>query len=153
MWVPVWARMSMRVRLQTSPLASAFTSSRCIGGSPSNVAIEGLTRALMSSQSTPTSSAVTPEREQPPRVRDDGAMMNRAGSSTGRVESISAELLVDAHTTLGEGPVWDDAGRCLWWVDILEGVVHRTDHVSGSDERHPVGQFVGAIGLRERGGP
>src|SRR3954451_18416480 len=125
MWVPVWAPMSIRVRLQTSPLASDFTSSSCTGGSPSNVAIEGLTRALMSSQSTRTSSAVAPEREGPPRVRDDGAMMNRAGSSTGRVESISADLLVDAHTTLGEGPVWDDAAGSLWWVDILEGMIHR----------------------------
>ena len=40
-----------------------------------------------------------------------GPMMNRA--------AISAELLVDAHTTLGEGPVWDDGERCLWWVDIM----------------------------------
>src|SRR5438552_5337325 len=152
MWVPAWAPMSIRVRLQTSPFASDFTSSRRTGGSPSNVAIEGCTGALMSSQSTRTSSRLAPEREQPLRVRDDGAMMNRAGTSTARVETISAELLVDAHTTLGEGPIWDDAERCLWWVDILEGIVHRTDPATGDDERHPVGQFVGAIGLRRSGG-
>jgi sugar lactone lactonase YvrE len=79
-------------------------------------------------------------------------MMNRGASSTAGGETLSAQLLVDAHTTLGEGPVWDDAERCLWWVDILGGIVHRTDVATGHDEAHPVGQFVGAVGLRESGG-
>jgi sugar lactone lactonase YvrE len=64
----------------------------------------------------------------------------------------NADLLVDARSTLGEGPVWDDEAGCLWWVDILEGRVHRTDPATGRDETIEVGQYVGAIGLRKQGG-
>ena len=68
------------------------------------------------------------------------------------VPRISAELVADARTTLGEGPVWDDREQCVWWVDILGESIHRTDPVTGRDEMIPVGQMVGALGLRERGG-
>jgi sugar lactone lactonase YvrE len=78
--------------------------------------------------------------------------MNRGSASTARVDTIAADLFVDAHATLGEGPVWDDAERCLWWVDILEGIVHRTAIDTADDERIPVGQYVGAVGLRTGGG-
>ncbi len=78
--------------------------------------------------------------------------MNRGIGSTSGVDVLAAELLVDARSTLGEGPVWDDVERRLWWVDILEGVVHRTDVDTGDDEIFPVGQFVGAVGLRQAGG-
>jgi sugar lactone lactonase YvrE len=79
-------------------------------------------------------------------------MMNYGSASTARVDTIAAELFLDAHATLGEGPVWDDAERCLWWVDILEGAVHRTAFDTADDERFPVGQYVGAVGLRTQGG-
>jgi sugar lactone lactonase YvrE len=65
---------------------------------------------------------------------------------------ISAELVVDARTTLGEGPIWDDREQCVWWVDILGESFHRTDPVTGQDDVIPVGQMVGALGLRDRGG-
>jgi sugar lactone lactonase YvrE len=68
------------------------------------------------------------------------------------VPSITAELVADARSTLGEGPVWDDREQCVWWVDILGGSVHRTDPLTGRDDVIPVGQMVGALGLRERGG-
>jgi len=61
------------------------------------------------------------------------------------------ELVVDAHATLGEGPVWDAPRGLLWWVDIIAGVVHR--HVPGerSDRALPVGAAVGALALRRDG--
>jgi sugar lactone lactonase YvrE len=68
------------------------------------------------------------------------------------VPRISAELVADARTTLGEGPVWDDREQCVWWVDILGESIHRTDPVTGQDDMIPVGRMVGALGLRERGG-
>jgi sugar lactone lactonase YvrE len=68
------------------------------------------------------------------------------------VPRISAELVADARTTLGEGPVWDDREQCVWWVDILGESIHRTDPVTGQDDVIPVGQMVGALGLRDRGG-
>jgi sugar lactone lactonase YvrE len=68
------------------------------------------------------------------------------------VPRITAELVADARTTLGEGPVWDDRQQCVWWVDILGESIHRTDPVTGQDDVIAVGQMVGALGLRERGG-
>ena len=61
------------------------------------------------------------------------------------------ELLVDARATVGEGPVWDERIGRLYWVDILAGLVHRTDPATGADETFPVGRSVGAVALREDG--
>jgi sugar lactone lactonase YvrE len=68
------------------------------------------------------------------------------------VPRIAAELVADARTWLGEGPVWDDREQCVWWVDMLGESIHRTDPVTGQDDVIPVGQMVGALGLRLRGG-
>ena len=65
----------------------------------------------------------------------------------------TVELVLDARAELAEGPVWDDRLERLWWVDIMAGVVHLTDTASGSDRTIPVGQPVGALGLRETGTP
>ena len=63
------------------------------------------------------------------------------------------ELIVDAHASLGESPVWDERQRQLWWVDLLGGIVHATDPVTGEDLQIPVDQPIGAIALRESGPP
>jgi sugar lactone lactonase YvrE len=68
------------------------------------------------------------------------------------VPRITAELVADARTMLGEGPVWDEREQCLWWVDILGESIHRTDPLTGQDDLIPVGRMVGALGLRESGG-
>lgn len=69
-----------------------------------------------------------------------------------RKQDLTAELLVDAHAEVGECPVWDDRAACLWWTDIPAGLIHRTDIAIGSDQKIPVGQPVGAIGLRGSAG-
>jgi sugar lactone lactonase YvrE len=68
------------------------------------------------------------------------------------VPRISAELVADARATLGEGPVWDDREQCVWWVDILGESIHRTEPLTGQDDVIPVGQMVGALGLRQGDG-
>jgi sugar lactone lactonase YvrE len=68
------------------------------------------------------------------------------------VATQTADLLIDARASLGEGPVWDDRAGCLWWVDILGGSIHRTDPAIGRDEVFPIGRMPGAVGLRESGG-
>jgi sugar lactone lactonase YvrE len=62
------------------------------------------------------------------------------------------DILVDAHATLGEGPVWDDQQQRLLWVDILPGLVHRFDPATGRDDIFRAGKPVGAAGLRADGG-
>jgi sugar lactone lactonase YvrE len=65
----------------------------------------------------------------------------------------TVELMLDARAELAEGPIWDDRLQRLWWVDITAGTVHLTDTSTGSDQTIPVGQPIGAMGLRETGSP
>jgi len=44
-------------------------------------------------------------------------------------------LAHDAGATLGEGPVWDEARQCLWFVDIKAPAIWRFDPVSGCARR------------------
>jgi len=62
-----------------------------------------------------------------------------------------AELLLDAGAELGEGPLWDPASSCLFFVDILRGRVHRFDPATGALRAFDVGQYVGAVALAESG--
>ena len=63
-----------------------------------------------------------------------------------------AELVVDAHAQLGEGPLWDPRTKELLWVDILAGVVHRYDPRTGADRPFDAGSYVGAVVPRAAGG-
>lgn len=62
------------------------------------------------------------------------------------------EIALAAGAELGEGPVWDQQGQALYWVDILRHAVHRYDPASGADQVTDVGQMVGAVGLTGGGG-
>jgi sugar lactone lactonase YvrE len=62
------------------------------------------------------------------------------------------DIALDARATLGEGPVWDAEQQRLVWLDILPGLVHRFDPVTGGDEVFGVGKPVGSAGLRHGGG-
>ncbi len=64
-----------------------------------------------------------------------------------------AELVLDARARLGEGPVWDDRAGVLVWVDILAPAVHVYRPADGSDVVLPVPRPVGAVALRDVGGP
>lgn len=53
------------------------------------------------------------------------------------------ELLLDAQAQLGEGPAWDEARNCLWWVDIAGERLHRYVPQSGQDAFLELGQMPG----------
>lgn len=53
---------------------------------------------------------------------------------------------------LGESPVWSVAERRLYWVDSLDGVLHRLDPARGVHESFRVPAPVGSFALRRRGG-
>ncbi len=65
---------------------------------------------------------------------------------------LRAEVALDAHAEVAEGPVWDVKAGQLVWVDIPRGEIHRFDPTEGTDQVTQVGQPVGAVALRERGG-
>lgn len=64
----------------------------------------------------------------------------------------SLELVLDAHATLGEGPIWDARNQVLYWLDIFKGEVHSFEPVSGMDYVIEVDQPVGSVAPRARGG-
>jgi sugar lactone lactonase YvrE len=68
------------------------------------------------------------------------------------MESWQAELVLDAHAGLAEGPLWDARTSELLWVDIMAGLVHRFDPAAGTDVALDVGQPVGAVVPRTAGG-
>ncbi len=63
-----------------------------------------------------------------------------------------AELFLDAHCALGEGPVWDEREGTLYWVDITRCQVHARQIKTGMHRVWMLGQCVGAMALREQGG-
>jgi sugar lactone lactonase YvrE len=56
---------------------------------------------------------------------------------------VSLALAVEAD--LGEGPIWHTSDKCLWWVDINAGQMHRFDPRTRNDRPVQVGQPVGAV--------
>jgi sugar lactone lactonase YvrE len=66
--------------------------------------------------------------------------------------SAEVELVLDARAELGEGPVWDEAGQQLVWVDIMAGRVHLFRPQTGACRSLDVGRPVGAVALSTRGG-
>jgi sugar lactone lactonase YvrE len=63
----------------------------------------------------------------------------------------TAELILDAHAPLGEGPVWLESTGELLWVDIEGRHVHWLDPATGIDRAIDVGAMVGAA-LPDRAG-
>lgn len=62
------------------------------------------------------------------------------------------EVLVQCNCLLGEGPVWDAANNCIYWVDILPGDIHRYSADTKNHETFNVGHMAGAMALRKTGG-
>ncbi len=64
----------------------------------------------------------------------------------------TATLILDAQATLGEGPIWDAREGILWWIDINEQRLHRFDPTTNQNQSFDVGQRVGTVVPRARGG-
>ena len=61
------------------------------------------------------------------------------------------ECVTGPAATLGESPVWDPERGVLWWVDIVEGAVHRFAPEQGTEETIDIGPMIGALALMEGG--
>lgn len=62
------------------------------------------------------------------------------------------ERLSTVHCMVGEGPVWDVAEQALYFIDIVGKAVHRYDPGTERTRSWDVGQIIGSMALRERGG-
>lgn len=65
---------------------------------------------------------------------------------------ISIECVVDSHSQVGEGAVWDDRAQVLWWVDIPAGLIHRYNPATRENTTIDYGEPVGCLAVREQGG-
>ncbi len=64
---------------------------------------------------------------------------------------LDVELAHASAAELGESPVWDARRRCLWFVDIMQGRVHRFAPSDRSMRTLQIDRPVGALALTERG--
>ena len=60
-------------------------------------------------------------------------------------------LLVPSRCALGEGPLWDDGKRCLYWADIEPGEIHAWSEATGQTRRIYQGVSVGGFTLEVDG--
>src|SRR4051812_30404215 len=61
----------------------------------------------------------------------------------------TVKCLFDGRCLLGEGPVWDERARRLWWVDVKAPAIHRLDPEGGEHRSWPAPEPVSAVALRE----
>lgn len=62
------------------------------------------------------------------------------------------KCVLDAKAELGEGPVWDHRAKALWWIDINGQALHCFKPDTGEDTAYDMGEMVGAVAPRIRGG-
>ncbi len=62
------------------------------------------------------------------------------------------ELVWDARSILGEGPVWVDREQALYWVDIKGCLVHRLSWPDGAQKSWTVPTQIGALHPVKEGG-
>lgn len=65
---------------------------------------------------------------------------------------ITAEPVFDGVCDLGEGPLWSQRDRALYWVDVTGRTVWRHDIGTGKTVSHSVSGMPGSIAPRESGG-
>ncbi len=65
---------------------------------------------------------------------------------------MSFRPIAETADILGESPIWDAGRKCLWWIDIIGGLLHRFDQEDARLHTTPLSQPCGSIGLRKGGG-
>ncbi len=61
-------------------------------------------------------------------------------------------VFIESRNKIGESPVWDPREAALYWVDVEGCAIHRWRDDDAKLRAWEVGEPVGCIGLRERGG-
>jgi len=63
-----------------------------------------------------------------------------------------AELIVDCRNVLGEGVLWSERDRSLYWLDIEAAELWRYDPASGETVRRTLAERAGSFAFRAGGG-
>lgn len=65
---------------------------------------------------------------------------------------MKAEPIYEAKAEHGEGPVWCPIEQKFYFVDLLQGQYYKVDWNTQETEQHSVGQPLGVLAIREKGG-
>ncbi len=66
--------------------------------------------------------------------------------------SSKVKVVVDIRAQVGEGPIWDENTKTLFWVDIMSSTVYCYNPRTGTNQEYNIGQHVGAVVPRTSGG-
>ncbi|ALC07123.1 senescence marker protein-30 [Corynebacterium deserti GIMN1.010] len=61
------------------------------------------------------------------------------------------DVLLDVKTTLGEGPIWDEASQRLFWIDSGDGRIFRSTAEGTELRAWEVGEQIGSMALFQDG--
>ncbi|HSU49878.1 MAG TPA: SMP-30/gluconolactonase/LRE family protein [Segetibacter sp.] len=61
------------------------------------------------------------------------------------------ETVVNHRCILGEGPVWDEELRRIWWLDIVDGHIHHFTPATNIFDTFSVGEMIGCMALTDDG--
>jgi D-xylonolactonase len=62
------------------------------------------------------------------------------------------EVVVDAPSEIGEGPLWHEEEQVLYWLDIANGQLNRYDPATGANERaHTHAGMIGGFTIQDDG--
>ena len=66
----------------------------------------------------------------------------------------AVECVLKTRSILGESPVWDEAGKRLYWLDLRKPAIYRFDPATGKNTKVKAAlqAYVGGIVLRAKGG-
>lgn len=62
------------------------------------------------------------------------------------------QTVSDRKCTLGEGPVWNADTQTILWIDIVENLIHQYNINQQKHTKFNVGEMIGCIAMREKGG-
>ena len=62
------------------------------------------------------------------------------------------ETVLEHKCALGEGPVWNAETQTIFWLDIVENLIHQYNISEQKHTSFNVGEMVGSIAFREKGG-
>ncbi len=66
----------------------------------------------------------------------------------------SVECVHKIRSILGEGPLWDEAEKCLFWLDLRKPAIYRFDPATGRNVKIKASLqgYIGGMVLRAKGG-
>jgi L-arabinonolactonase len=66
--------------------------------------------------------------------------------------ALEPRVVIASRNQIGESPIWSSSENSVYWVDVEGKLIQRWQAIDQTVQRWSMGQAIGCIGLRERGG-